>query len=68
MTIGELRDLIEELELSDSTEVIFYDPVYHEAIRIDSTEKGVFDPSKESFIETQEAEEHTGIPCIALYI
>lgn len=68
MTIGDLRDLIEELELADSTEIIFYDPVYHEALRVDSIEKGIFDPSKETFVEAEEPDDHTGIPCIALFI
>lgn len=68
MTIGELKERIEELELSDSTEIIFYDPISHEAIQIDTIENGIFDPSKEAFIWTQNADEHIGVPCVALFV
>lgn len=68
MTIGELKERIEELELSDSIEIIFYDPMTHEAIQIDTAENGIFDPSRETFTFTIQPDEHIGVPCVALFI
>jgi hypothetical protein len=68
MTIGELKERIEELELSDSTEIVFYDPMAHETLLIDTGEAGIYDPSMEAFTIHFAPEDHTGVPCLALYI
>lgn len=68
MTVGELKERIEELNLPSNTEVIFYDPQIHEALLVDTAETGLFDPSKEEFVIHFVPDEHVGIPCLALYI
>ena len=68
MTIGELKERIEELNLSDSVEILFYDPVLHEVYPIDATEPGVYDPSKDKLIWADRDLDHVGTPCLALFI
>jgi hypothetical protein len=68
MTIGELKEILNELEVSDDTELICYDPAAHEVIPIDSAEKGMFDPHSFSFLWKPKDEEDYGIPCLALFI
>ena len=68
MTVGELRERIEELAADDDSEIIFYHSQEHEVIQIDTIEKGVFDPARYSFTNTDCPDDHVGVPCVALFV